>query len=271
MLPLLALLLLTAQAEEPKPRPQKSEIVWFADVPLYRHPVADPRAPHSGVHLQFHLRGDREARIENVLGNYISIMRWPRDRHAFEIGMEGAAFGRFNIADNLDMDGVDFRFGWPVAYRRGRLAAKLHLWHITSHLGDEFIENTGRKRIRYARNELALGTAYDLTETSRLYGEVGYGFLIGDPNQRWRAMWGLEWVDDPFEEIPHLFTAANVTSFEEVDWHPQLNVQLGIWPRPRNLAHGLRAGFEYFRGRSALTQFFREREEFWGFGFWLLF
>ncbi|MGH7859044.1 MAG: DUF1207 domain-containing protein [Candidatus Binatia bacterium] len=272
MTSLLVLLALMPHLEEPKPREKPTELVWFADLPLYRHPVADPRAPHSGVHTQFHLRREQDAKIETVLGNYLSIVRWPGDDHAVEIGVEGAAFARFNAAESLDMDGVDFRFGWPFVYRRGPLAAKLHFWHITSHLGDEFIENTGRKRIRYARNELALGSSYDLTDDWRVYGEAGYGLWIGAPNQRWRAMWGLEGVADPLQDaFPHVFTAANFTSFESVDWDPQLNLQLGVWARPGNLPHGLRVGFEYFRGNAALTQFFRDREEFWGFGFWMLF
>ncbi len=247
-----------------------TSVTWFANDMLFPHPLADPRAPFAGSRLQFH--DDGSTRIENAFGVEQSIFRTGGEEHAFEVGVEGGAFSRFNFDENLDMDGVDFRVGFPLVYRSGRLAVKLEPWHLTSHLGDEFIERTGRERIAYARNAIALGVAVDLGEVWRVYGEAGYGVDIGSLNEPWRAMAGVEWVDDVLAaRWFDLFAAVNATTFEEIDWSANFNLQTGIWIKPEGAHTTVRVGLEYYNGHSALTQFFQEREEYLGFGFWFHF
>lgn len=245
---------------------------WFQDDVLYRHPLADPRAPGSGSRVQVPLRRGDHVKLENAFGDHRSIVRFSRPDEAFEVGIEGAAFGRFDAREALDMDGVDFRFGFPVAYRRGRWAFKLHPWHLTSHLGDEFIEREGRERIAYGRNELAVGVAWSPSEAWRLHAEVGWGFWIRPVNEPWRAQAGAEFVDRLLGAgAPEVYAATNVTLFQEIDWEALFSVQAGVWLRPAGSTRGIRVGLEYFRGHSALTQFFREHEHYVSAGFWIHF
>ena len=251
---------------------QDVETTWLPADLLYPHPLADPRAPFTGSRVQIPLREGRHTTLENAFGEYQSLLRRVDGEDAFEIAAEGAVFARFDPQESLDMDGADFRFGFPLVYRRGPLALKLHPWHITSHLGDEIIEREGFLRIEYARNELALGVSWNPTPAWRLYGEGGWGFSVGDPNDPWRWMAGTEVVDRLLgAEGPEVYLAANATSWKETDWEAQLNVQAGVWLRSEETPSGARFGLEYFRGPSALTQFFFQRDHYVSVGVWIHF
>src|SRR5690349_13563169 len=144
--------------QTPEPRSE-----WFPEGLSYRHPLADPRAPVTGVRFQFPIDREDHFKIENRLATHLAIWRvGDPDLVSLEVQAEGGAFGRFDFNENWDMDGVDFRFGFPIVSRAGPIALKLHPWHMTSHLGDEFIEREGRKRFVYARNEIALGFSCDI-------------------------------------------------------------------------------------------------------------
>ena len=269
---MLTLLLLLALQDTPAEREAKSD--WFPEGLSYRHPLADPRAPVTGVRFQLPIETEDNFKIENRLATHLSIWRKSNEPVSFEVQAEGGAFGRFDFNENWDMDGVDFRFGFPIVSRAGPLALKLHPWHMTSHLGDEYIERTGRKRFVYARNEIALGFSWDLTADgeSRVYGEGGYALSRGDVNEPWRFMAGVETVGRHLgPDWPETFAALNLTSFEEQDWGIQFNLEAGVWLRPEKSHRGVRFSLGYFRGPSALTQFFTENEEYWSVGFSLPF
>ena len=253
------------------PAPAQSR--WFPEGLAYRHPLADPRAPVTGVRFQLPIEKEDDFKIENRLATHLAIWRkGDPDLVSFEVQAEGAAFGRFNFNENWDMDGVDFRFGFPLVSRAGPIALKLHPWHMTSHLGDEFIERTGRKRVVYARNEIALGLAWDIDADWRVYAEGGYALARGDVNEPLRFMAGVETVGRHFgPEWPDVFAALNLTSFEEQDWGIQVNLEAGFWLRPEKSLRGVRFSLGYFRGPSALTQFLDDNEEYWTTGFSLPF
>ena len=272
MLNVLLLIACSLQGEEPAPGPKQADPVWFPSTPLYLHPLADPRAPYGGSRLQFPLRKGDNLKSENVFATHFALLRLGDDEGAYELEFEAAAFSRFDVDQALDMDGADYRFGFPFVYRKGRQTWKLHLSHITSHLGDEFAEREGRTRIPYARNEIAPGLLYQIMDSWRVYGEFGWGFKIGEPNKPWRVMAGTEYVGRLLgAKVPEVFAAVNLSSSQETDWNTTLTAQFGLWMRPKNSPRAFRFGFEYFRGNSPLTQFFEDREEYWSFGFWVHF
>ena len=246
---------------------------WFPEGLAYKHPLADPRAPVTGVRLQFPLDSGDDLKIENRLATHMTIWRQGDPAKAcFEVQAEGAAHGRFDLVHMWDMDGVDFRFGFPIVSRAGPIALKLHPWHMTSHLGDEFIERTGRERVVYARNEICVGISWDVDAEWRVYAEAGYAFSRGEVNEPLRFMAGVETVGRHFGPAwPETFAALNLTSFEEQDYGVQFNLEAGVWLRPEKSNRGIRFSLGYFRGPSPLTQFLEDNEEFWSLGFSLPF
>jgi len=252
--------------QDPAP-PAEVKTEWFPETLIYRHPLADPRAPVSGVQFQFPIHKADDMRIENRIATHLAVWRQTEGPSVFEVQAEGAAFGRFDFQQFWDMEGVDFRFGFPVIWREGSFAFKLHPWHLTSHLGDELIERTGRKRVNYSRNEITIGAAWDLEPEWRVYGEIGYALWKGDVNKYVRLMAGIETMGRYLgPDWPETFAAINMTSFEEQDWGIQFNIEAGVWLRPAGSPRGVRLTLGYFRGPSALTQFLEQNEEHWNFG-----
>ena len=264
-----ALLLLFLLQDPPAAVPTSE---WFPEDLVYRHPLADPRAPVTGVQFQFPVDSDDNMKVENRLATQIAIWRRSEGDGAFEVQAEGAVFGRFDFQEKWDMDGADFRFGFPVVWREGAYAFKIHPWHLTSHIGDEYSERTGVKRINYSRNELTIGVSWDAEPEWRVYGEIGYALWRGDVNEYWRLMGGVETVGRHLgPEWPVSFAALNLTCFQEQDWEVQFNLEAGVWFRPEGTNRGVRFHLGYFRGPSALTQFLVDHEEYWTFGFALPF
>lgn len=263
-------LLLYGLAIQVQPAEPKTE--WFPEGLAYVHPMADPRAPVSGCRLQFPLDSGDDLKIENRLATHLTIWRkGDLDSECFEIQAEGAAHGRFDLVHMWDMDGVDFRFGFPIVSRTGAIAVKLHPWHMTSHLGDEFIERTGRLRVVYARNEICVGISVD-KEQWRVYAEAGYAFSRGEVNEPFRFMVGFETVARHLgPDFPESFAAINLTSFEEQDYGVQVSFEFGVWLRPEKSVRGVRLNLGYFRGPSPLTQFLDDNEQYWSVGFSLPF
>ena len=244
---------------------------WFPSAPVYRSYLADPLTPRSGSKFMIPIHGPDNVKIENALGAQRTFARWtsPSGDEAIDVSMEGAVFARFDINENVDMDAADFRVGIPIGYRRGRFSAKLNIWHLTSHLGDEFIERTGRKRIDYHKEEIAPGFSYDWTDEFRTYAEIGFGYYIDKVNKRWRGEVGAEWAGDLlWSGPPQTYLAIDIKWRQETDWDTAVAIQGGLWVSrgdPNSLA-GLRFFIEYYRGVTPQTQFLEEQIEYVGLG-----
>ena len=167
------------------------------------------------------------------------------------------------------MDAADFRVGLPIGYRQGRFSAKVHIWHLTSHLGDELIERTGVKRIDYHKEEVALGASYDWSDDFRTYAEIGFGYYIDEVNKRWRGEVGAEWTGELlWSGAPETYLAADIKWRQETDWDTAVALQTGFWlyrENPDSLK-GFRVLLEYYRGITPQTQFPKEHVEYVAFG-----
>src|SRR5262245_5530600 len=126
------------------------------------------------------------------LGSIFGIVRVDQWRLGFDAGF----LGLFDIDRSYDNLGWDGNYGWMVTHPVGRtVAARLAWLHTSAHLGDEFEERTGRQRIGYTRQEIALGGSWRPSPAWRLYGEYGHGlgYDADDPGKPGRLQAGVEW------------------------------------------------------------------------------
>jgi hypothetical protein len=139
--------------------------------------------------------------------------------------------------------------------RDGDVAWKIHLYHLTSHLGDEYVERTGAKQVAYHLEEAAAGISWDIGTGSRIYGEAGATIYGGETTGNGRLQCGFEWVGAREATGLSPFFAADLQAKNEQDWTPSFTIATGI-------AYGrhVRIGAEYFQGRDPHTQFLAERE-----------
>jgi hypothetical protein len=236
---------------------------------------------------QAYLAGGRESRMASLwihekdrgwmwdaaLGGHVGILRygtvnspWPE---GWQMDVEGAAFPRLNLEEDRDVDSVDFRFGIPLTTRRGPWQTKLAYYHISSHLGDEFmVRNHSLDRINYVRDCIVFGVGFFLNPDLRLYSEAGYGFNTDGGSQPWEFQFGIDYSPlEPTFRTASPFFAINGRIREEVDYGGNFTVQTGLQWRGQS-GHLIRFGLQYFNGLSDLYQFFRDHEEQIGMGLW---
>jgi hypothetical protein len=173
---------------------------------------------------------------------------------------------RFRIErPSRDHFAEDWFVALPVEARWGAWSARARLAHISSHLGDEFMEETGAERIEYGGESLDVHVGYDTRGGVRVYGGGVWNFrsytirilrALGLPQQdRFVAQAGL----DGLWPVLAGGRAAVVGGFdvklaERTDWQAQVTAVAGV--RVRTLEHGLQLRLRVADGPSQLGEFF---------------
>jgi hypothetical protein len=183
------------------------------------------------------------------------------------LDIEGAAFPRLD--DVRDLVDCDYRFGLPLTTRQGMWESKFGYYHLSSHIGDEFlVRNPGFSRINYVRESLVLGVAVYLNPSLRLYSEAGWAFQEDGGAKPWEFQFGADFSPtEPTGLYGSPFFAINGHLRQENDFGGNLTVQTG-WQWRGRTGHLLRIGMQYFNGMSELGQFFDRFEEQIGGGLW---
>jgi uncharacterized protein DUF1207 len=254
------------EEEKVEPAPGDLRRTFFPrDGFLYDPYLAAPRQSQTGSKFLIPLKAGETVRVENALGLVLPVVRWsPEEDPAAgtEIQVEAAVFARFDIHERWDLDAADFRFGVPLVYRDGDLAWKFHLYHLTSHLGDEFIERTGTEVTPYHLEEASAGVSWDFAEGARVYGEGGVAVYTSRPTGNGRVQLGAEWVGRKGGAGLSPYVALDLQARNEQDWIPNKVLAAGI-------AYGrnVRFGLELYHGRDPQTQFLDDNVFFLSVGF----
>jgi hypothetical protein len=243
----------------------------------------------AGLIYRSYLAGPRESRLASVwnwetsggqrfwdfaIGGHVGLLRFgtvdgPRPG-GFQLDVDAAAFPRLDLRNNNDLVATDFRGGFPLTFGYGPWEAKLGYYHVSSHLGDEFlIRHPGFPRINYVRDEVVLGVAYRIRPSLRLYSEAAYAFNTDGGAQPWHFQFGAECSElgpTGFRGSP--FIAVNGHIREEVNWGGSLTAQAGWQWRGDGPGHLLRVGVNYFNGITEQYSFLNEHEQFVGVGTW---
>jgi hypothetical protein len=248
---------------------------WLPEGLLYRPYLAgekESRLSHA------YLRDpDRGWVSESTLGGKLGLLRYGTTDglrpQGWQFDVEGAGLVRLDAEEESDVEAVDFRGGGYLSYRDGPLACKLGYYHLSSHVGDEFLlKNPGFQRINYVRDALVLGISWDLSEDWRTYAEVGYSPAPSGGAEPLEFQFGLEYSPSAVPQCGcrwQPFFAVNVHLREEFDMGGGLNVETG-WQRRGDASQRLlRLGVQYYNGPSLQYSFFRQHEEFLGAGVWV--
>jgi hypothetical protein len=230
----------------------------------------------AGVHEpRFGIVGFEEKNLgwlwDSVLGGRVGLLRYGTPGsvcpQGFQIDFEGAVFIRQN--EHGEMVSTDFRAGVPLTYACGCYQMKLGYYHVSSHLGDEFLLSTGTPRINYVRDAVIWGHSLDLTEAWRAYFEIGYSFSTDGGSKPWELQFGAEYSTQCATDIwGSPFLALNGHLREDVDFGGNFVAQAGWQWRGGDCGRLLRVGLQYYNGKSPQYEFFDQFEEQIGFGVW---
>ena len=238
---------------------------------IYRSYLAGAKESRYGAQI-IH-ENDHYALWDATLGTRVGLLRYGNQSvfnpEGFQIDAEGSAQVRLDIRNNVDVQAVDFRGGVPLTYGIGPHRFKFGYYHLSSHLGDEFlIHNPGYNRLNFARDVLISGYSYFWTDKLRLYAEVGWAFYT-DVTEPWEFQFGVDWAPQrPTGIRGEPFFAVNVHLREELNFSGNFTAQIGwAWVGNQN-AHMLRMGLHYFNGGSSEFSFYKENEQQIGLGVW---
>ena len=232
--------------------------------------LQEPRLASQWVH-DSHLGG-----LWNItLGAHVGMIAHvtPRELQLrWQVDIDGAALPRLDGYRN--MVSTDFRAGVPLTYREGPWEAKFGYYHLSSHLGDLYIEdhyvnNTPTVfRTNYVREALVLGVGYRPLPAWRLYSEANWAFHTDGGARPWEFQFGVEFSPpEPTDWRGAPFAAVNGSIRQDVDFGGNINVEAG-WQWRGVTGHLVRVGAEYFYGKSEQRQFFNQTENFVGGGIW---
>lgn len=213
-----------------------------------------------------------ESRYGLKLGGRFGIARHDppgRPGEGWQVGFEIGFVGEFDRDHSYDSIGWDGIYGILVTVPlQPTVQAKFGTMHRSSHIGDEYIERTGRRRINYTREEIVSGISWQPAQAWRVYGEYGHAYQRGNealqkegrlqtgleyqPKRRW---WGgqLGW-----------FAALDVSAMEERDWTADTTIKIGYLFDADGRRWMLSA--MHYHGRPTTGEFFQHTESYFGLG-----
>jgi hypothetical protein len=218
------------------------------------------------------VQGDGDL-FDATVGARVGLFRYGDDHpvrpEGIQVDAEGSAQLRLDPEENVDLRSADFRGGLPISFGRGGSRWKFGYYHISAHAGDEFLlKNPAFQRVNFSRDVLILGHAVYFTPRTRIYAEAGWAFY-SDISEPWEFQFGIDHV--PVEATGPWgapFWAVNGHLREELDYGGSLTAQAGWAWRSDTSSPLLRAGVQYFNGKSNQYAFYNEHEEQLGMAFW---
>lgn len=236
---------------------------------IYKAYLAAAREPRLGSQF-VHMRAGGWV-WDSTIGGHVGLLRygdsssaWPE---GWQLDLEGAVFPRIALDERRDLVAADYRCGAPVTFRRGPLESKFGYYHVSSHLGDEFmLAHPAALPIHFTRDSLVWGVAVRPRDSLRLYAEADWSFHNDGGSKPWQFQFGVDYSPaEPSRLAP--FLALNSRLREDVDFSGNLTVQAGLQWRGQG-GQLLRLGAHYFNGLSDQAQMFRDFEEQIGLGVW---
>ena len=244
--------------------PSETYFTRFPTTKLWKYPLANQREPRFSVKFG---NAEDQNTIDTAIGGVFGLGRltwFEEPQVAVQVDLFAVAFTRFDASRLLKT--ADYRVGIPITAAWGPWQSKFSYEHTSTHLGDEFIERTGRLQREHVRDELVWGLARQW-EQVRVYGQFGYSFATGlfVGNNRDRYNFGIEWLSrNEFVWGGRWYANADFDFRSDQDLATNFTLQLG-WSWTENDRTG-RLGVEYYDGQSPYGQFFDEDESWWAFG-----
>jgi hypothetical protein len=201
------------------------------------------------------------------VGGSLPLIAFGRGTRAPFVGLQMRVNGRFSLDDpKSGMISSDWIAGFHAAVDRGpwRLAAEL--FHESSHLGDEYGEQFGARRIDWTREVAGLWVRRKLGAITT-HGNISYA-VIDEPDLRpLAAAFGVDFrgavakvAGAQLGPIVGVFAEAQ----EYADWKVTTSVRAAVEVRGQD-GPLLSAGLVYLNGLSTQRQFYDHRSRFFGF------
>jgi len=228
----------------------------------FRTPAGSPLEP---VHRLALLSATRDSLRDGIaladIGDRLGfwIRRDPAGKVEYAGAIHGGAFSRFDLGGpDQALIEVHYRIGVLFRARFGAVAARAELYHLSSHLGDEFLLDSGTRPISTSREGLELMLQGSPASGLTVYGGPGVLLRAAPDFERLSLRAGAAWESAPGARA-RLHASVDYFGWAELGWEPAIAAELGA-----GLARGTRVGLLLGFGPSRAEQFFRQSERLIG-------
>jgi hypothetical protein len=204
-----------------------------------------------------------------------TLVRWPDG--GVVVTAQAGVVGRFRIERRSRDDlGQDWFMALPVEVLRGDWSGRARISHRSSHLGDEFVVETGAERIEFGGEALDVHVARRHGD-GRVYAGGSWIFrsytrwlpalLETGGRDRFLFQAGADgaWPIGRAGGSTSVVAGMDAQLAERTGWQRQLSAVGGV--RATGARHALQLVVRVHEGQSALGQFFLTRERAWSLEF----
>ncbi|MGE5195752.1 MAG: DUF1207 domain-containing protein [Anaerolineae bacterium] len=266
--------------------------VWFPQSTVLFPPlVADPREPTYSVAPRFGDKRMGNKAIAVSLGDDFPIFRWRdifRWHGDLQIGISAGVWAIFNFSHvprrqgdgYCELVNTDYFVGVPLTYAFDRWAFRLRGYHISGHLGDEFIVNRPRYVKHHRRKNpsfeaIDFFTSYQFSSNLRVYfgpGAVCHSdktFLLKPLYVQYGVEVRLFGHKHHYHRLYGTpFFAIHLENWQEHRWDLDSFFKLGYeLSKLQGVGRKMRLYVDYHTGFSYEGQFFKKRTQYGEVGF----
>ncbi len=259
------------------PAPWGSDFGWQV-LPkglMYKSYIAGEKEPRMQFTPLYETRSKQRV-WDAVFGGRVGLLRYGShgsvNPQGFQLDLEGAVFARvFPEEVSTMLVGSDYRVGMIGTNKFNGTALKYGYYHISSHIGDEFLlANPTFTRVNYVRDSAIVGVTQDLEYATQIYGEIAYAIGTEGGAKPLEFQFGAQYQPVARSSLRGApFVAANYHIREDFNYQGGFNTLAGWGWQGIETRHRLRIGMQYYNGPSLQYQFLDRVENLYGGGIWL--
>jgi hypothetical protein len=272
-----------AELREKYVRRPQSNGIWFPQMTeLFQPCIADPR---NVTYILGYRAGDPvigKSTANIALGDDFAIYRWLDVMYGgdLQISIEAGIWSVFNLNPHPNIGGgtelvnTDFYVGLPLTYARDKWSFRFRIYHISGHIGDEYIVNHPEAvRVNPSNEYVDLFVAYQINDSVRVY--VGPGAIVhSDPTYKWQPMYIDYGAEARFLGHKFYYQKVHGTFFlalfwrnlQQLDWNFDGTYRFGYeFSKLQGIGRKARLFVGYHHGFSLEGQFAKERTHYWEF------
>lgn len=191
--------------------------IWLpADCPIFRPFIADPHQITNSTGWRFNDDPFGKNIIDVSYGNILPFYRWCDVWWGgdLEVALEGSLWAVFDpLHESAPLIDADYFVGMSVSYGLDKWAFRFRGYHISTHIGDEFLLNHRHfHRKNPSIEALDWFASYQITRDIRLYG--GFGWVCCQ--------------DDSFRISPWYVVAGTELRFQQMGYTCYSNRLYGL-------------------------------------------
>lgn len=248
--------------------------IWFPEgPPAFRPFIADQHQVTFGVGWRFNDKVLGKNLVPVSFGDTFPIFRWVDIgplRGDLQLEIEGAVWAIFSpLHESAPLIDADYYVGFPLTYLFGNWAFRLRGYHISTHIGDEFLlDHPHFNRRNPSIEAFDLYFSYQFNKDIRLYGGLGW-VACQDDSYRVGPFYAQAGVEIRFSRFGYKdycdrlygepFFAMNFYYQSHFKNHVNGTYALGYeWGKVSGLRRKFRIYVEYHDGYSVEGQFTKQ-------------